>query len=370
MVAVFGTAALLEGGSRFIARRYLTHARPESGRVLMDDMLLHHIWVPRRVTIDGSRGVPYPLAINSQSWVETYDVKREKDAGVTRVFYLGDSNTQGVVAPEHKMVELVEKGLNAAYAGSSHRFEVINTGTSSYSFLQYFLLAKMTLPDYAPDLVVINVDMSDVANHAVYRRHVVVGDDGEPAAIPPKASARYILTPEGHATVCSRFVLPHMLTDHSDFFYLVDLAVRSVRISAASRNIDKSANWLDAAWSESVDDEVRNAMAVLRATLRLLKSRGTKVAVTGVPFYGQYSGELSDRPHTVLARAAAEEAVPFLNSFEALEELVAGTLVARYYWETDPTHFNVEGNRIWADVQLAFLLDPVHGLLPPRPVTE
>jgi len=43
---------------------------------------------------------------------------------------------------------------------------------------------------------------------------------------------------------------------------------------------------------------------------------------------------------------------------------IKGSRVEDYYWSNDPTHFNENGNQIWAEAQLKFLLDRDNKLLP------
>ena len=41
-----------------------------------------------------------------------------------------------------------------------------------------------------------------------------------------------------------------------------------------------------------------------------------------------------------------------------------GSEISEYYWSYDGTHFNRAGNKIWAEAQLDFLLDPSNNLIP------
>jgi len=331
------------------------------------DPVLHHKWAPSRTTIDHARSIPYPLTVNSQSWVEDYEISKAKPAGVYRIFYVGDSTTQGVVAPEYKMVELVERGLNASAVGV--RYEVINTGTSSYSFLLYYLLIKTRLLEYNPDLVVLNIDMTDVVNDYVYRKSVVTNEAGEIVAVrPPEEDFRfrYYTTPEG---VVHRNELPgwrQWLSSWSGLAYYMERLVdrKQWRKIEAGFRLDESANWLKKEWSQEIRGNIDESMAVLTSTIQLLKHHGIKMLVTGVPHYGQYTGLLSARPHAALAQVAAANHALYLNSYEALKGAIAASRQSDYYWAEDPSHFNIEGNRIWAEAQLAFLLDPANRLLP------
>ena len=52
-----------------------------------------------------------------------------------RVFFgHSDSTTQGVVAPEDKMVEIVERQTNVRLGGRSNRVEAINTVLAAMDF--------------------------------------------------------------------------------------------------------------------------------------------------------------------------------------------------------------------------------------------
>jgi hypothetical protein len=95
---------------------------------------------------------PYTLRFNAQSWVETDDVELEKPTGTCRIFYVGDSFTEGAVPMEQSVPSLVEKHLNETYS---------------------------------PDLIVINVDMTDTFDDWEYRENLMLDDEGSPWAVPP-----------------------------------------------------------------------------------------------------------------------------------------------------------------------------------------
>ncbi len=65
------------------------------------------------------------------------------------------------------------------------RFEVINTGTASYSPVIYYILLRHYLLPYEPDLVVLAVDMTDDYDDHVYRESLIRDSGGNPWAAPP-----------------------------------------------------------------------------------------------------------------------------------------------------------------------------------------
>ncbi|MCD6364373.1 MAG: SGNH/GDSL hydrolase family protein [Planctomycetes bacterium] len=358
-----------------------------SAPTCVSDPILHHVWVAGLRYVDKHRSVPYTLITNSQRWVEQYEVSIDKPPDTYRIFYVGDSSVQGVVDPQHKMVEIVEKKLNERFADSPVRFEVINTGTSSYSTIIYYLLIKTKLLDYHGDLIVLNVDMTDVANDYLYRRWASLNDNGEVVAIVdagPAGRTPYIMTPTGISGGAKRRPAYQWLVDHTAIAYYVDRAIfgarkyktarASVQIddSSAERKwldrypslVDESANWLAKEWSEAVKENVALSMRTLAGTIDLLKSHGIRVMVTGVPNLPQYRGRWSTRPFDVLKHVAKTTGAAYLDTYGGLRAVCGDGDIGRYYWDNDPTHFNIEGNRAWAKLQLDFLIDRKNDLLP------
>lgn len=367
LAVVVASLSILEAGARifrwFRIRNEMTIADP----------VLHHVWKPSTKLsspkiIDKDRSIPRILIVNKQSWVVDHDVTLAKPNDTYRIFYVGDSNTAGAVSFEDSMVERVKKRLNEMFADKGVKFEVINTGTTSYSFLPYYVLIKTKILAYSPDLVVLNIDMTDVVNDAVYRKFLVKDGNGDIVAIKQPYNHRYIMMPEGYVEIEPRSWFYAWAISHSDLSYIVDQVFSRKLLMEYGRQlelkVDKSANWLEKNWTGEITENVNESMAVLRRTIELLRSRGARVVITGVPHYPQYTGRWSAKPHRVLEQIAKDENAPFLNSYEALREKISGTSVEQYYWSDDPTHFNREGNRIWADVQLKFLLDKKNELLP------
>lgn len=334
--------------------------------ILQPDPVLHHVWKPSTRFVDRARAVPYTLVVNGQSWIRDHDVARDKPAGVYRVFYLGDSNVQGVVEAELGMVHRVETSLNRAWSGTATRFEVVNTGTTSWSFVQYYLLLKTRLLEYRPDLVVFNIDMTDVSNDVFYRQFARRAPSGEIIGMRTARYRRYTLTPEGF--VESRWSLPFVdwLAEHSAFADLVDRLVTRIGVPPRLKRqiVNRQGNWLAHDWDADTVAAVERALATVADAVAVARRGGVRVLVTAVPHHPQYTGEWSARPHRRLAVWAQAAGVPYFDAYEALRPLVAGTKVDRYYWSTDPTHFNADGNAIWADAHVTFLLGQGRALLP------
>ena len=100
----------------------------------------------------------FPYRTNALGFRER-DLATPKPAGLVRVLMLGDSFTEGGgLAEADTIPRRVETALHASCPG----VEVVNAGTASYSpILEYLVLADVAA-SLAPDLVVLNLDMTDV----------------------------------------------------------------------------------------------------------------------------------------------------------------------------------------------------------------
>lgn len=330
------------------------------------DPVLHHRWIPGLNVIDHNRSIPFHHIINRQSWFGKEDVSTGKPPNSLRVFFLGDSNTYGVVDPEDKMAEIVGKHLNEIGSKIGVNVESINTGTSSYSFLQYYLIAKKIL-DYSPDLVVINIDMTDVSDDAAYRPLIKVDGNGEITGVGPETGGALIMSVEGSKrTAASAW---RLLYRHSFLIRAIDDKIyqyRTQQQTQAGASLPRAGKWLTHEWAPETEEDVAFSMNILARTLAFLREKGVKCYVTSVPHYPQFTGEWSSRPHQVVADTVRKDGGLYLDLFKALKESGSGSGLDGYYWKEDPTHFNKKGNRAFADAHIAFMLDPSHGLLPQR----
>lgn len=336
---------------------------------IVSDLQFNHKWRPSLSAKIPARGSYFEIITNKESWLEKYEITKTKPLNVYRIFYLGDSTTQGVVKWEKSMVNILEKKMNQYYQGNPV-IEIVNTGTSSYSTLIYYLLIRHKILQYSPDLVVINVDMTDIINDMLYRKRMVTDNQGSPVAVQPfelEDKNRFRMTPYGIIEIPVLDNWSQFLYDNLSFYRCMDMFYRKnhktkPKIKLQSGwlpwhvKIDSSANWLSKEWNSGIQENVDFSMGILRSAIELLQENGVKVMVTGVPHYQQYTGELSHKPHEILKKVAIENNAVYLNSYLSLKKQISGTNIIKYYWSSDPTHFNNSGNEIWADAQYRFLI--------------
>ena len=274
-----------QAGSYIVSSQRLNHTfKPNSE-------WLHQEWMNQ----DPEWREPYLHQYNSEGWIETYDVELSKPADVYRIFYVGDSFVEGTAPMSDSLPSLVETGLGreARRRGSALRYEVINTGTSSYSPLLYYLLIQFKLLDYDPDLIVINVDMTDDFDDWKYRRTAIFDEAGRPLASPPRDVARdiFVDTRDGvvRATWLTRTQL--LLAEHSNFFRYLQhaLAGASPRNTPDSTAATSSADadiyprwaWCQDEWDAMTQENVGQTFDTLRADRLALARGGRRVDVDG-----------------------------------------------------------------------------------------
>src|SRR5690242_20314689 len=95
---------------------------------VIDDPIMNHKWKPNTTITDRSHDIPFVLKVNGQSFVENYNVLLKKPKDTVRIFYVGDSNVQGVVNKDKKMATLVQSMLSQKLHTNGKHIEVINAG--------------------------------------------------------------------------------------------------------------------------------------------------------------------------------------------------------------------------------------------------
>ena len=150
----------------------------------MRDETYHHRARPKAI------GVQF-LEDGTRIWIATNSLglrDREygpKEKGALRILVLGDSYTEAATSPlEQTSTKLLEQRLQQYLAGSRRRIEVINAGQISYSPLLEYLLLKNKLIGLEPDLVLLNLDMTDVQDDAMYSKLAVFDEQGRPTRVP------------------------------------------------------------------------------------------------------------------------------------------------------------------------------------------
>ncbi|MEM7116352.1 MAG: hypothetical protein AAF614_28210 [Chloroflexota bacterium] len=351
---------------------------------LIESWTFNHTWKPNSsyehrewIATNPDFPDPYVHTYNRQGWVEAYDIAEAKPNNVYRIFYLGDSFVEGTAPMSQSMPSLVEQQLNEQSKADGLTFEVINTGTASYSPLIYFVLTQHLIKSYEPDLIVVNVDMTDNFDEVKYRETAVYDASGNPTAVPPRNlyEAEFVDTPTGAVASSPLLRLQLFLWQRSYFYNWMWQTMQPFRPNTEPTDnpdlvLERWA-WCEAEWDLATEADVAAMLDVLARLVTVAEKAEVKLMLTAVPHYPQFPNTnpeggsrcASPEPHFALAAFAAELDVPYLNSYAALEPHIQATSQTEFYYYGD-MHFNPRGYALWANAQLAFLRDPANQLLP------
>lgn len=124
---------------------------------------------------DGSDGIT--IRTNSLG-LRGEEVAVPKPPGVYRIVCLGDERTLAATVPAEDTFVGQLEGILQQY--TRQRVEVLNAGVPGYCPLLSYLQLKHQLAVLQPDLLIVNFEMSDVADDYRYRRLTAMSADGMP----------------------------------------------------------------------------------------------------------------------------------------------------------------------------------------------
>ena len=155
---------------------------------LVPDEYRHHKLVPDSYSRLEQPDFSYIQRVNKLG-LRGRETTVEKPAGVYRILMLGDSFTMGKgVEDEQTFSVLLENLLNTAPGSScKKKFEVLNGGVDSYAPVLSNIELRRDLAALQPDLVVHNLDVSDLIQEQAYRHEAVLAADGSVTAVPNEA---------------------------------------------------------------------------------------------------------------------------------------------------------------------------------------
>jgi lysophospholipase L1-like esterase len=324
----------------------------------MTDAVLNHVWSPgqTRIVRDFEKaGIPpFTRKVNSQGFIMEREVSQQKAERAYRIAYLGDSFIEGTCPEADSVPAIVERSFRVP---GYETVDVLNAGTASYAPTLYYLLLKTKVLAYRPDLVVVNVDMTDVFDDSLYSATLRTDTQGDPVACPPghPMLGTHRRTEHGLEEITPSQRVLSWLSDRSAAVKLVVQAVSHRRNYARDSGLVPAAfAWCDPRRSPQTRQDVLHSMDMLSRVVNLAKASGIKIVVTAVPHLQQLQGKWSLEPMNDIASVCAKENVPFLNPVEAFKQKLGTTPPQEIYIPGD-MHFNAKGYRMWGEIQVEFL---------------
>jgi len=309
------------------------------------------------------------------------EVTVPKPPGVYRVVWLGDDMIFSRHTPEAQTAcQLLQQQLGVSVKS---RVEVLNAGTPDYCPLLSYLQTRHLLLALEPDLVVLNFDMSDVADDHAVRWQVTSDSRGDPTActhpgleLPKSATNRTsvldaLLLPKWGRSLLNRL-----------------LAEQTSRVAAGSIDFPRSRYlWLAETPPPDWEVPIQLSLSPIKLLHQCLAERQIPLIVTAVPAPWQVSPQataegsvrerlgvpregvfLSTRPFELIGEFCSREGIEWCDVSEAFRQHPRGqTLFLRTTPELSP-----EGQDLLAEELAAFHAERPRETrpLPTRPTAD
>ena len=197
---------------------------------LVADQYVHHRMVPSSLSSFSQQDFHYVQRVNNLG-MRGDDVVVAKPAKTFRILTLGDSFTMGKGVQDHETFSvLLQKQLREQLAAcpAAPTVEVLNGGVDSYAPILSYLSLTRTLGQLSPDVIIENLDVSDLVQETAYRQIATRDSEGHITGVPQAERS-------GSMTERIRdWTERHLFITRALIFYLIeranyrDLTVRSV----------------------------------------------------------------------------------------------------------------------------------------------
>ena len=310
----------------------------------LSDSVVDHRMAPNTVSTVRGPDFVYRLRSNNLGF-RGRDVAPEKSPESFRIITLGDSFTMGEgVEDGETFSALLEARLRERPSGVCGRskVEVLNAGVDSYSPLLSWLQFKNQLAPVPADMVVLNLDMSDLLQEQWYRRGATRDSAGTiTGVIPPdlrrgsEASGLKVRVRRwiDRHLVLTRWILAKLTGAESEQAAILDRVNRQLLLhTLASDTVDRRAQWRDL--FESIDSIKHYADARSMRFLLTTYPWGHQVSdkewVLGRKGFFGPGETASDRTEKTIGAMAALRGMDLLDAFPAFQSFRGPPLYYSY----------------------------------------
>jgi len=366
----FGVA-IVEIGWR-IARPLAEH--PSMGRY-QGHAIWNHQFVPDQdLTLEGVHPdlEPFRFQTNSLGLRADREFPTPKPDDVRRMIVMGDSFIEGYEWSRSIPARL-QSALAPLVAAAGAELEVINAGAGSFSPMIHYFLLRDRLLALEPDLIVLEIDMTDAFNDTVqYQPLLELDEAGEPVGVGSRMGFVEDLLRDAMSEQLPLFSLDGTIARCSSWLHLCRWSFRDSGLQYLQehgrliddptiRQIDRVTS--DDIYAEGVAevDAWRDySEGWIERVLDLAEAHGVPVVLATYPPRPQLRGPPAPDAIERLAALAERRGIPFHSPYEAV--WAAKTRGEVLYLPND-MHFNYRGQEVWANDLTAFLAPGVVELL-------
>jgi len=320
---------------------------------LTPDKFRHHKLVPNTHSRFEQSDFSYIQRVNNLG-IRGKDRTFKKPANHFRILMLGDSFTMGKgVEDDQTFSALLEESINQQKSCESKTIEVLNAGTDSYSPILSYLQLSIDLAALEPDIILLNLDISDLLQETAYRNAAVYDSDGEIVAVP--GSERPVLMNQrirrwiDQNMYFTRLILFHTnkLFGYKDF--TIHGVVTQANFEIAQYTLAQDETNRDKQWKD-----IFNSISKIK---RFADERSISFALVIYPWGhqvndtewtpGRYnfipeSATVSDKYHEAIRQLSVESGIELVNLFPIFR---AHKSESQLYFDYD-MHWTTEGHKV------------------------
>lgn len=331
--------------------------------MLVPDPVRHHKFVPNTNSRVEQPDFSYIQHVNNIG-LRGKDTSFRKPPHHYRILMLGDSFTMGKgVEDDQTFSALLEEELNREKKCGTTVVEVLNGGVDSYAPILSFFQLSTDLSRLEVDLVLLNLDVSDLLQETVYRKEALYDKEGRIIGVPGRErqkllSERIQFWIDQH-TFFTRLILFHLnkLLRYRDFT-VQGMVTRAnpelLKYTLADDQEDRTGQW----------DQLFESIAMIK---EVVEKRGLQFVLVVYPWghqvrdtewvpgrsYWISEGAVpSDRYLETVAHYARDRNVEFLNVFPAFRSYQGQKPL---YFKYD-MHWTPEGHKVMASALEEYLL--------------
>lgn len=294
---------------------------------------------------------------NSQGFRHPNDIQNPKPKGVFRIFVMGDSFTEGA-APGQTVSNWISQKLQKDYP--SVNFEVINAGVSSESLIPYTVRLRHQIFSFSPDLIIVNVDNSDVRDDMELVPVTSLDEQG----IPVKISQSF----EKHRKLKAWLHNPFLETlrqagNHSYFMKLLWNIFFRIQIKIVERNqrwIEQPEEirralfdyiWIVKKDLTPIEQKLLKGWEVwIDALVTLCRREKVPVFLTTYPHPENFLPDSGQHVREILAQKSKELTVPYFDAYESL-----AVFKPEEIYLPEDVHYNAYGTQKWGEALGGFV---------------
>lgn len=295
------------------------------------------------------------------------DTSLKKVPGHYRVLMLGDSFTMGKGVEDNQTFSaLLESSLNRRGGCGDVVFEMLNGGVDSYSPLLSYLQLTGDLAPLEVDLVLLNLDVSDLLQEEAYRKEAVYDQTGEIVAVPgverPESFSKRIKIWIHRYTYFTRLMLFHV----NQWVGLRGFSVQDVvtmankeliRYTLERDDVDREEQWNHI--FESIAKIKTNVEKRSAAFALVIYPWGHQVSdrewVSGRDYFIPRGAVVSDRYIGTIYQRSKQLGIELIDLFP---EFRAYKGEAPLYFKYD-IHWTVEGHKLMASTLEQYLMENI-----------